>query len=166
MSSGSHKVYIGLGSNLGDRERNIREAISHLEGLGRISKSSSIYETEPVGPVSQGWFLNAVVEMETDLEPRELLSRLKDLERRMGRLHGGERWGPREIDLDILLYDDIVVEEDDLVIPHPRMGDRRFVLEPLCEIAPDLVHPVTGMTISEMLEGVRDDHEVKRRWMS
>lgn len=162
MSSASLKVYIGLGSNLGYRKGNIRKAVSLLEGLGRISKISSIYETEPVGPVEQRWFLNAVVEIETDLEPRELLLRLKELERRIGRSEGGERWGPREIDLDILFYGDLVMEDEDLIIPHPRIGERRFVLEPLYEIAPDLIHPITGSTVSEMLKEVRDRHVVRR----
>ena len=133
--------YIGFGSNLGDREENIEKALSVLkktEGI-KVRKISSIYETEPVGGPLQGKFLNGVAEIETSLNPRKLLRCLKKIEKAVGRKPGKVRWGPREIDLDILLYGDESVAEPDLKIPHPEMRKRGFVLKPLCEIAPDVV---------------------------
>jgi 2-amino-4-hydroxy-6-hydroxymethyldihydropteridine diphosphokinase len=144
------KAYIGLGSNLGDRRENLRRAIAELGELGTL-RVSSIRETDPVGVTDQPRFLNAAVELETDLPPRELLDRLLAIERRVGRdrLHE-ERWGPRIIDLDLLLYADEVVEEPGLTVPHPRLHERRFVLEPLDELAPDLVLP-HGRAIKDLL---------------
>ncbi|MFH1791508.1 MAG: 2-amino-4-hydroxy-6-hydroxymethyldihydropteridine diphosphokinase [Candidatus Omnitrophota bacterium] len=133
------KVYIGIGSNLGQRNENIEFAIRELEKTGviRVRKTSSIYETEPVGGPPQGRFLNGVMEIDTDLPPTMLLERLQDIESRMGRVRQ-EVDGPRIIDLDILLYDDQVFETPELTIPHPRMSRREFVLKGLREIAPDI----------------------------
>jgi 2-amino-4-hydroxy-6-hydroxymethyldihydropteridine diphosphokinase len=146
-------VYLGVGSNLGDRRRNLEAALEALRAHPQITVSavSAFLETEPVGgPPGQGRFLNAAAAIETDLSPAALLEELKRIERAIGR-KPGPRWGPREIDLDILLYGDMILETVTLAIPHPRMRERRFVLEPLAEIAPDARDPVTGGTVRKLL---------------
>jgi 2-amino-4-hydroxy-6-hydroxymethyldihydropteridine diphosphokinase len=140
-------AYIGLGSNLGDRGENLRRALERL-GAARVS---TIQETDPVGVTEQPRFLNAVAELETGLPPRALLDRLLEIERDLGRdRESEERWGPRTIDLDLLLYDDEVIDEPGLTVPHLRLAERRFVLEPLHELAPDLVLP-DGRRIKDLL---------------
>jgi 2-amino-4-hydroxy-6-hydroxymethyldihydropteridine diphosphokinase len=151
-------VYLGLGSNIGDREGHLRAAIERLEGVRRVSP---IYETEPVDYTEQGWFLNLVVEAETELFPMQLLGRTARIEREMGRVRTLPK-GPRTIDIDILLYGGSVVQSKRLVIPHPRMAERRFVLAPLADLAPELRHPVIGKTIRELLVGA--PQQVVRRW--
>ncbi len=147
-----HHVYIGIGSNLGKREENCLNAIGLMEEKGiRILERSSLYETEPWGFKDQPRFINMVVHALTEHSPRELLNILKSIEREMGRTEGIP-WGPRKIDLDILFYDSLVISDPDLVIPHPYIKDRTFVLEPLSEIAPELIHPVEKKTISELLK--------------
>lgn len=142
------RAFIGLGSNLGDREGNCRTAVDLLCQAGvKVTKTSSFYETEPWGRTGQPKFINQAIEVETPLDPRALLGVLQRIETEMGRVRT-ERWGPRTIDLDILLYDGLVLDEPDLAIPHPRMQERGFVLDPLAEIAPDVVHPVLRRTIS------------------
>lgn len=155
-------VYLGLGTNLGDREKQLSTALDLLERDGvRILRRSSVYETEPVELREQPWFLNLVVEAETTFTPRELLRHSLAIERDMGR-ERVTRNGPRIIDIDVLFYRDAIFETPDLQIPHPRMADRRFVLAPLAELAPDLVHPTTGTTIQKMLETLQDPHVVQR----
>jgi 2-amino-4-hydroxy-6-hydroxymethyldihydropteridine diphosphokinase len=141
----SKTAFVGIGSNLGDREDNLRRAVELLSAEDGIAVTgvSEIRETEPVGPVEQGPFLNGAVRIETDLGPRELLARLLAVEQRLGRVRE-ERWGPRTIDLDLLLYGDEVIDEDGLTVPHPRLRERRFVLEPLADLAPKLVVPGLG----------------------
>ncbi len=148
----THTAYIGLGSNLGDRYGNITRAIDKICLLPhtRVERQSGNYLTAPVGPQDQPDFVNAAIETVTEMSPRELLNALKGIEKSLGREQTC-RWGPRIIDLDILLYDDLVIEEEDLNIPHPEMHKRRFVLEPLCEIAPDAAHPLIKKTVREIL---------------
>ena len=144
-------VYLGLGSNVGDREANLREALKRLESEGtRVVRRSSLYETEPQELRDQPWFLNAVVEVETDLFPLQLLACVRNIEREMGRRRVTSK-GPRNIDIDILFYGRNVIDTPDLEVPHPRIAQRRFVLEPLAEIAPSFRHPLTGKTAIEML---------------
>jgi 2-amino-4-hydroxy-6-hydroxymethyldihydropteridine diphosphokinase len=144
-------AYIGIGSNLGNRQYHCLKAIELIERSGqKISKISSLYETEPWGVRKQPAFINMAVEIETGLPPRELLILCKRIEKRMGRKKT-VRWGPRVIDLDILLYDDLAVKDDDIVIPHPLMHRRAFVLEPLSEIAPEKVHPLLKKKITDLL---------------
>jgi 2-amino-4-hydroxy-6-hydroxymethyldihydropteridine diphosphokinase len=147
-------AYLGLGSNLGDRKANLQDAITRLAGDSvRVLRESSIWETEPRDMLDQPWFLNQVIEVESDLLPRQLFQRIQRVEREMGRQRRIPK-GPRMIDIDILLYGNAVVKTDDLEIPHPRLADRRFVLEPLAELAPDLRHPVARKTVRELLAEV------------
>lgn len=149
------KAYIGIGSNVGDRHGNCVKAVAILRDNGQIIlKRSSLYETEPWGVEDQPRFINMAIEIETGLEPLELLMLLKETEKKMGRVYTG-RWGPRSIDLDILLYEDMVLTEGDLQIPHPRMHERIFVLEPLAEISPGKIHPVFLKRIDELLSLLR-----------
>ncbi len=145
-------AYIGFGSNVGDRLSHIRQALDCLSGeeCTSVVQFSSIYETQPVGNDEQGWFLNGVVKVETDLLPQKLLATLQDIEVQIGRQQR-MRWGPREIDLDILIYDLFCVNSPRLTIPHPEMHQRRFVLEPFAEIAPDVIHPIFQERIDALL---------------
>ena len=144
-------AYLSLGSNLGDRDRNLRDAIRALEGVGRVQAVSSFYETEPVDFADQAWFLNCAVAIESALSPERMMAELLCLERKLGRERTHSK-GPRTIDIDILLFGERIVDGPDLKIPHPAMHRRRFVLAPLAELAPGLRHPVTRRTISEMLD--------------
>lgn len=155
------EAFVALGSNIGDRVGNIRKAIEFLKEKASVSNVSSMYETEPMYLVDQNWFVNCVAKLETNLSPRELLHYLKDVERRMGRTEG-VRYGPRIIDLDILFYGDEVIRQDDLEIPHPGISERNFVLVPLAEIEPDLVHPVYGKTSSKLLAELNSNKSVTK----
>jgi 2-amino-4-hydroxy-6-hydroxymethyldihydropteridine diphosphokinase len=156
-------VYLSVGSNLGDRENNLSRAMEEIEERGvKIVRRSSIYETEPVEIREQGWFLNAAVEAETDLMPQQLMSALLEIEGELGRRRR-VKYGPRVIDLDILLFGSSIVKTPELVIPHPKMAERRFVLVPLAEIAPQAQHPVLRRSIAELLAECPDQSEV-RRW--
>lgn len=146
-----HTVYIALGSNLGDRQSNLAEAVQQLRGRLGIRAVAPVYETDPVGYEQQPRFLNTVLQAVTDLEPAPLLAFLKSIERRLGRQYSF-RNAPRPIDLDLLLYDDLALESEALVLPHPRMHERAFVLAPLADLAPELMHPVLGRSISALLE--------------
>lgn len=155
-------VYIGVGSNLGDTKANIQKAIKMmrenkiLQGI----QTSSLYLTEPVGKKKQPDFLNLVVKGQTELEPSELLGSLLDIEDKLGRKRN-KKWGPREMDLDILFYDDMILKQKNLTIPHPGIENRKFVLIPLVELSPDLKHPVLNKSISELLENTKDHCRVE-----
>ena len=146
------RVYVGLGANLGDREGTIRRAVELVDASPHVEvvAVSTLLETEPWGPVAQPAYLNGALALETDLGPRAVLDLLLEVERRLGRVRDGERWGPRTIDLDLLLYGDLAVDEPGLALPHPRVHERRFVLEPLAELAPDVLVPGRG-TVAELL---------------
>jgi 2-amino-4-hydroxy-6-hydroxymethyldihydropteridine diphosphokinase len=147
-----HAAYVGIGSNLGDRFGNVERACAALSGLGRVVRRSSLYRTAPWGGLEQPWFLNAVALLETELPPRALLVRLLQIERELGRVRR-ERWGPRAIDLDLLIFDDLEIDEAGLSVPHPRMRERAFVLVPLAEID-DRFAPLRDALQAEELAGV------------
>jgi 2-amino-4-hydroxy-6-hydroxymethyldihydropteridine diphosphokinase len=154
---------IALGSNLGDRQEILVDASERIRRLGRIVAQSSVYETEPVGYHDQPPFLNAVLVLETKLEPVTLLEELLAIEREMGRdRSGGVAKGPRSIDLDLLLVGDLVMDEEKLTLPHPALAERRFVLEPLAEVAPEVRHPRIGKTMAELLAELPDEGENRK----
>lgn len=156
------RVYLSLGANLGDRENNLRAAIVALPETGvRVTRVSSFYETEPVDYLEQPWFLNCVVEGETEVEAVELLTRLRSIEATMGSKKEFAK-GPRLLDVDILLYGGETIETAELQVPHPRMLQRKFVLAPLAEIAPELRHPAWGATAAELLDGTLDRSQIKK----
>lgn len=149
-------AYISVGSNIGERLENCKSAATWLNGRNgiRIIAHSRYFYTEPVGYIDQPWFVNAVFAVETELSPLALLETLQLAQRAYGRPEAGIRFGPRVLDLDILFYNDMIMDDPGLVIPHPRLAQRRFVLEPLCDIAPELVHPVLGISARKLLEGL------------
>jgi len=154
-------VYLGLGSNLGEREKLLNRAVSELKKVRETNVvwTSSIYETDPYGKTEQPKFLNAVLQVETTLLPPDLFDETLKIETIVGRMQS-ERWGPREIDIDILLYEGLVFENESVSVPHPELDKRKFVLVPLREIAPDCVHPVSGLTIEELSTECTDNTRV------
>ncbi len=155
-------AYLGLGSNIGNRYKFIKDAITIIKSNKQIKviHCSSIFETEPWGMIEQGEFLNCVIKIKTDIPPVELIKKMKEIETTLGR-NKKEMWGEREIDIDILFYDDLVYSDEEINIPHMEMHNRRFVLVPMCEIAPDFVHPAFDKKIIELLENTSDKSIVK-----
>ncbi len=157
-----HRAFIGIGSNLGDRKANYFEAIDRIQKLAgtRIVKQSSLYESEPLGD-AKTWFVNAAIEIETECSAEELLKRLKSIETTMGRKRvRGKRWGSRIIDLDILFFNGEIINKRNLKIPHPELQNRRFVLAPLSELAPQMIHPKLSVSVSELLAGLKDTKKI------
>jgi 2-amino-4-hydroxy-6-hydroxymethyldihydropteridine diphosphokinase len=157
-----HRAFIGIGSNLGDRKANFVEALDRIQKIPgtRIVKQSSLYESEPLGD-AKTWFVNAVVELETECGADELLKRLRQIETAMGRKRvRGKRWGSRVIDLDILFFDNEIINKRSLKVPHPELQNRRFVLAPLSELAPQLIHPKLSVSVSELLAGLKDTKKI------
>jgi len=155
------RVYLSLGSNIGDRAANLQSAIGELSRFGKVAAVSSFYETEPVEFTKQPWFLNCAVSLDTEKTPSQLLRALLEIERTMGRLRTQQK-GPRKIDIDILLFGDSSVNTATLTIPHPAMHERRFVLEPLVEIAPDARHPLLNKTVRELRDSLPPGQAVRR----
>lgn len=154
-------VYLSLGSNLGDRAANLHRALILLGAFGRVATVSSFYETEPIELTAQPWFLNCAARLETERMPKQLMKNILDLEREMGRRRQQNK-GPRNIDIDILLFGSSIVETQGLTIPHPALQERRFVLEPMAEIAPDVRHPVFKQTIRELRDGLPPGQAVRK----
>lgn len=156
-----HRVLLSIGSNVGDKAAYCRRALGELEsrGLGTLVRVSPFYRTEPVDYLDQDWFVNAAAELDTSLEPLVLLDGLKQIQNDLGTDRKSVRFGPRTIDLDILLFDDRVIRSEALTVPHERMHQRAFVLVPVCDIAPDRVHPVSGMTMARLLLGLHAAHQ-------
>ena len=156
-----HIAYISVGSNLGDKLKNCQRGIKTLAetGTSRVLAQSRIYTTEPVDYEDQDWFINAMVKFETSLGPYQLLDQIEIIQRVAGRLHDPIRFGPRILDMDIILYDDRIIDSERLVVPHPRMHKRRFVLKPICDINPFIVHPVLKKEMRFLLERLGDDKQ-------
>jgi 2-amino-4-hydroxy-6-hydroxymethyldihydropteridine diphosphokinase len=156
-------VFLGIGTNLGDRASNLKEAFSSIEEhIGPVLDSSSVYETEPWGFQAEEQFLNMVLKVETKLSPSGLLGRILMIEALLGRVRNVKQYSSRVIDIDILLYDDNIVEEETLKIPHPKMHGRKFVLVPLNEIAPETVHPALRKTVTSLLKSCKDQSIVRK----
>ena len=156
-------VFLGIGTNLGNRGNNLKEAVTFIEEhIGQVLKSSFIYETEPWGFQSGDEFLNMVVKVETKLIPSGLMEKILMIESLMGRVRGEKQYSSRVIDIDILLYERMVINEKSLKIPHPLMHDRKFVMVPLCEIEPEMVHPVLNKTMVSLLKSSKDKSKVRK----
>jgi 2-amino-4-hydroxy-6-hydroxymethyldihydropteridine diphosphokinase len=156
-----NQVYLSLGSNVGDRAANLKTAIDRLSRVGKVVTVSSFYETEPVELTAQPWFLNCALQLDTEKMPRQLLSEILAMEQEMGRRRRQSK-GPRNIDIDILLFGNSIIQVEGLTIPHPAMQQRRFVLEPLAQIAPEVLHPVFQRTVRELRDALPAGQAVKR----
>jgi 2-amino-4-hydroxy-6-hydroxymethyldihydropteridine diphosphokinase len=164
----THIAFISVGSNLGDRLKNCRVGIKALteSGAARVLARSRIYATEPVDYEEQNWFINMMLKLETAHDPFELLDQIESIERRAGRIHDPIRFGPRILDLDIIFYNDRVIDSKRLVVPHPRMHKRRFVLKPICDIDPTIIHPVLKMDMQTLLNNLGEDEQkvIEYQW--
>lgn len=154
-------AYLGLGSNLGDQREYLGQAIQAIKNCGAIEAVASFYKTEPVGLLNQPWFVNCALRLNTKLSALELLDKTQAIENSLGRVRS-VHWGPRTIDIDILLYGDLVLATERLALPHPRLAERRFVLIPLVEIAPNIVHPIFHLTVSQLLAATPDRSTVEK----
>ncbi|MBF0210714.1 MAG: 2-amino-4-hydroxy-6-hydroxymethyldihydropteridine diphosphokinase [Desulfamplus sp.] len=156
-----HTVFISIGSNMGDKYANCIRGIEHINQLHgtKVVDIAHFYKTSPVDYKEQEWFINSALKIETELEPDNLMVTLKNIEEKIGQYEKSVRFGPRIIDLDIIFYDDMLINRDNLTIPHPRMDKRCFVLKPLCDIAPNLIHPILGHSLKELLKVVENDKE-------
>ncbi|MBF0573512.1 MAG: 2-amino-4-hydroxy-6-hydroxymethyldihydropteridine diphosphokinase [Desulfamplus sp.] len=159
----THTVFISIGSNMGDKYANCIMGIEHIKKLNgtEVLEVAQFYKTEPVDYKDQDWFINSVLKIKTELEPETLMINLKKIEQQLGQYEKKVRFGPRILDLDIIFYGDMVINKDNLIIPHPRMDKRCFVLKPLCDIAPEIIHPILGYSAKELLKEVEDDQEQK-----
>jgi 2-amino-4-hydroxy-6-hydroxymethyldihydropteridine diphosphokinase len=157
-----HAVYISIGSNIGNKLKNCQNGIAALikPGLSLLRKQSPFYSTEPVDYKKQDWFINVVIKIQSVFDPYQLLSEIKSIQQDAGRISDPVRYGPRVLDLDILLYDDLVINSSGLVIPHPRMHKRRFVLKPICDIDPKVVHPVLKKDMRHLLDNLGDGQKI------
>ena len=159
-------VYLSLGSNMGDKEDYIRKALKLIEDVDEIRKVSPLYQTEPMGFKDQSFFLNCVIEVQTNSNPEQLLLFLKSIEQKLGRINTVKN-GPRIIDIDILFFDDFCIENDELIIPHPRLHERLFVLIPLMDVNPDVIHPLLKKTVRELYDAIQHEEMVtlyKNTW--
>ena len=158
-----HIAYIGVGSNIGDKAHRCEQGIAEILRVDRTTllAKSSLYKTQPVGHLSQDWFVNGVIKIETDLEAPVLFRSMKEIETQLGR-HKTFRWGPRTLDLDLLLFDDQIIDTEGLCVPHPRIQERQFVLIPLAEIDRHLIHPDLRKSVQELLEDLKEDQGVER----
>ena len=158
-----HIAYIGVGSNIGDKAHRCEQGIAEILRVGRtkLLAKSSLYKTQPLGHLSQDWFVNGVIKIETDLEAPVLFRSMKEIETQLGR-HKTFRWGPRTLDLDLLLFDDQIIDTEGLCVPHPRIQERQFILIPLAEIDRHLIHPVLRKSVQELLENLKQDQGVEK----
>ena len=156
-------VFISIGSNIGDKYDNCLKGIEHINTLPgtEVLDIADFYKTAPVDYKEQDWFINSALKIETELEPKTLMESLKGIEQKLGQYEKTVRFGPRILDLDIIFYEDMVINTDTLTIPHPRMDKRCFVLRPLCDIAPDVIHPVLGNSVRHLLKTVQNNGEQK-----
>lgn len=161
MKRAIHTVFLSLGSNLGSRLSQLQKATQAIGEIASVEKTSSVYETAPVGPIIQGDYLNMVLEIRTEHTPQDLMLHLLHVEKSLGRQRD-VKWGPRSIDIDILFYDQLVLNTAGLTIPHAYYSERRFVVEPLCEIAPEWICPVRGKTMHEICDDLSDHHSVRK----
>jgi len=154
-------AFISIGSNIGDKYANCIKGIEYINQLYRtkVVDIAHFYKTDPVDYKEQDWFINSALKIETELDPETLMANLKKIEQRLGQYEKMMRFGPRILDLDIIFYEDMVINTEILTIPHPRMDKRCFVLKPLCDIAPETVHPVLGYSVANLLKAVEDEHE-------